>query len=140
VNPVIAESLLMVCAQVIGYDATIAWCGAAGNFELNVMMPVMAWDIIESITSLGSASRNFERRLVSGLEADRERALSFVEQSLAMGTALAPEIGYDAAATLVKNAYLTGRSVREVALEQSGLSADRVESLLDPETQADPPK
>jgi fumarate hydratase, class II len=140
VNPVIAESLLMVCAQVIGYDATIAWCGAAGNFELNVMMPVMAWDIIESITSLGSASRNFERRLVSGLEADRERALSFVEQSLAMGTALAPEIGYDAAATLVKNAYLTGRSVREVALEQSGLSADRVEILLDPQTQADPPK
>jgi fumarate hydratase class II len=136
VNPVIAESLLMVCAQVVGYDATIAWCGAAGNFELNVMMPVMAWDIIESITILGAATRNFEHRLVSGLEADRERAAGFVEQSLAMGTALAPEIGYDAAATLVKNAYLTGRTVREVAAEQSGLPAEKLAELLDPVTQA----
>jgi len=135
-NPVIAESLLMVCAQVIGYDATIAWCGAAGNFELNVMMPVMAWDLIESITLLANSARNFERRLVSGLEPDRARSLSFVEQSLAMGTALAPEIGYDAAAALVKNAYLTGRTVRVVALEQSGLSAERVNELLDPKTQA----
>jgi fumarate hydratase class II len=136
VNPVIAESLLMVCAQVIGYDATIAWCGAAGNFELNIMMPVMAWDIIESITILGAATRNFEHRLVAGLEADRERAAGFVEQSLAMGTALAPEIGYDAAATLVKNAYLTGRTVREVALEQSGLPVAKLAELLDPMTQA----
>lgn len=136
VNPVIAESLLMVCAQVIGYDATIAWCGAAGNFELNVMMPVMAWDLIESITLLGASAKNFEHRLVAGLEADRDRAVSFVEQSLAMGTALAPEIGYDAAATLVKNAYLTGRTVREVALQQSGLSPDRISELLSPETEA----
>jgi fumarate hydratase, class II len=136
VNPVIAESLLMVCAQVIGYDATIAWCGAAGNFELNVMMPVMAWDVIESITLLANSVRNFEHRLVSGLEANHERALSFVEQSLAMGTALAPEIGYDAAAALVKNAYLTGRTVREVAIEQSGLSPERLNELLNPETQA----
>jgi fumarate hydratase class II len=136
VNPVIAESLLMVCAQVIGYDATIAWCGAAGNFELNVMMPVMAWDIIESITLLAAASKNVGRHLLVGLEADRERALSFVEQSLAMGTALAPEVGYDAAAALVKNAYLTGRTVRETALEQSGMTVERLNQLLDPETQA----
>ena len=136
VNPVIAESMLMVCAQVIGYDAAIAWCGAAGNFELNVMMPVMAWDIIESITLLASAAKNFERHLISGLEADGERALGFVEQSLAMGTALAPEIGYDAAAALVKNAYLTGRTIREVAIEQSGLSREKVNELLDPGRQA----
>jgi fumarate hydratase class II len=136
VNPVIAESLLMVCAQVIGYDATIAWCGAAGNFELNVMMPVMAWDIVESITLLAAGSRNFERHLLSGVEADADHALSFVERSLAMGTALAPEIGYDAAATLVKNAYLTGRTVREVAIEQSGLDAEKLNDLLNPETQA----
>jgi fumarate hydratase class II len=126
----------MVCAQVVGYDATIAWCGAAGNFELNAMMPVMAWDLIESITLLGAAAKNFEHRLVAGLEADRERALSFVEQSLAMGTALSPEIGYDKAATLVKNAYLTGRTLREVALQQSGLSPERISELLNPETQA----
>ncbi len=136
VNPVIAESLLMVCAQAIGYDATIAWCGAAGNFELNVMMPVMAYDLIESVQLLAASTRNFAHRLVAGLEADRERATGFVEQSLAMGTALAPEIGYENAATLVKNAYLTGRTVREVAIEQSGLSPEKLKALLDPETQA----
>jgi fumarate hydratase, class II len=136
VNPVIAESLLMVCAQVIGYDATIAWCGAAGNFELNVMMPVMAWDIIESITILASAVRNFEHRLISGVEPDRERATSFVEQSFALGTGLAPDIGYDAAARIVKNAQLTRRRVREVAIEQSGLPEERVHELLDPAKQA----
>jgi len=136
VNPVIAESVLMVCAQVIGYDATIAWCGAAGNFELNVMMPVMAWDLIESITLLAAAAKNFEHRLVQGLEADKVRALSFVEQSLAMGTALAPAIGYDAAAILVKNAYMTGRTVREIAMEQSGLGQQELNELLDPATQA----
>jgi fumarate hydratase class II len=136
VNPVIAESLVMVCAQVIGYDATIAWCGAAGNFELNVMMPVMAYDLIESIELLAASVRNFAHHLVAGLEADRDRATGFVEQSLAMGTALAPEIGYENAATLVKNAYLTGRTVREVALEQSGLSQERINELLDPAAQA----
>ena len=137
VNPVIAESLLMVCAQVIGHDAAIAWCGAAGNLELNVMMPIMAYDLIESTaTSRAASVRNCCHHLVAGLEADRERALSFVEQSLAMGTALAPEIGYENAAMLVKNAYLTGRNVREVAIEQSGLSAERLDELLDPETQA----
>jgi fumarate hydratase, class II len=136
VNPVIAESLLMVCAQVIGSDATIAWCGAAGNFELNVMMPVMAYDLIESIVILAASTRNFAHHLVAGLEADKERALSFVEQSLAMGTALVPEIGYENAAMLVKNAYLTGRNVRDVAMEQSGMSGERLSELLDPETQA----
>lgn len=136
VNPVIAESLLMVCAQAIGYDATIAWCGAAGNFELNVMMPVMAYDLIESVELLANAVKNFAHHSIAGLEADRARATGFVEQSLAMGTALVPDIGYENAATLVKNAYLTGRTVREVAIEQSGLSAERVNELLDPATQA----
>ncbi len=136
VNPVIAESLLMVCGQVIGHDATIAWCGAAGNFELNVMMPVMAYDLIEAIGILAASTRNFAHHLVAGLEADRERALSFVEQSLAMGTALTPEIGYENAAILVKNAYVTGRTVREVAVEQSGLETEKLNKLLDPETQA----
>jgi fumarate hydratase class II len=135
VNPVVAESVLMVCAQVIGYDATIAWCGAAGNLELNVMMPVMAYDLLESIDLLAAASRNFSRRLIRGLEADRERTAALVEQSLAMGTALAPEIGYDRAAELVKEAYRTGRTVREVALEKSGLPAEKIARLLDPTRQ-----
>jgi fumarate hydratase, class II len=135
VNPVIAESVLMVCAQVIGYDATIAWCAAAGNFELNVMMPVMAWDLLDSIELLANASRNFAEKLIDGLEVDRSRAEGFVEQSLAMGTALAPVIGYDRAAALVKEAYATGRTIREVAREKSGLPPERVDTLLDPSTQ-----
>jgi fumarate hydratase class II len=136
VNPVIAESVLMVCAQVVGYDAAIAWCGAAGNFELNAMMPVMAYDLLESIGLLAAASRNFADRLVDGLEADRERAGAFVEQSLAMGTALVPEIGYDKAAALVKEAYQTGKTVREVAREKSGISEARLKELLDPVRQS----
>jgi fumarate hydratase class II len=135
VNPVIAESLLMVCAQVIGYDATIAWCAAAGNFELNVMMPVMAWDLLDAIELLSAGSRNFAEKLIDGLEADRPRAEGFVEQSLAMGTALAPEIGYEKAAALVKDAYAGGRTIREVAEEKSGLDPDKLASLLDPQSQ-----
>ena len=128
VNPVIAESLLMACAQVIGYDATIAWCAAAGALELNVMMPVMAYDLLSSIELLRSSSRNFQLKLVDGLEADRARAEGFVEQSLAMATALAPAIGYDKAAELAHAAWQTGRTIREVAPEQ-------LKALLDPRAQ-----
>jgi fumarate hydratase, class II len=135
VNPVIAESMLMVCAQVIGYDAAIAWCAAAGNFELNIMMPVMAYDLLQSIELLGSSSRNFAEKLVDGLEVDRARAEGFVEQSLAMVTSLAPEIGYDKAAALAKEAYASGRTIREVAREKSGLPEERLNELLDAKTQ-----
>ncbi len=139
VNPVIAESLLMACAQVIGYDATITWCCAAGNFELNAMMPVMAYDLINGIDILAAAARNFAVRAIEGLEADRDRIARLVEQSLAMATALAPEIGYESAAGLVKEAYTTGRTVREVALEKSGIAPGRLKELLDPERQAGSP-
>ena len=135
VNPVIAESLLMACAQVIGYDATITWCCAAGNFELNVMMPVMAYDLLESIGLLAAVSRNFSRRAIEGLQANMERAAGFVEQSLAMCTVLAPVIGYEKAAAIAKEAYRTGRTVREVAREMSGISEDRLNELLDPRSQ-----
>jgi fumarate hydratase class II len=135
VNPVIAESLLMACAQVIGYDATITWCCAAGNFELNVMMPVMAYDLLESIGLLAAVSRNFSRRAIEGLEANSERASGFVEQSLAMCTVLAPVIGYEKAASIAKEAYRTGRTVREVAREMSGIPEDRLNELLDPRSQ-----
>lgn len=135
VNPVIAESLLMTCAQVIGYDATITWCCAAGNFELNVMMPVMAYDLLESIALLAAGSRNFSRRAIEGLQPDIERASGFVEQSLAMCTVLAPVIGYEKAAAIAKEAYNTGRTVREVAREKSGIPEDRLSQLLDPRSQ-----
>jgi fumarate hydratase class II len=135
VNPVILESLLMACAQVIGYDATITWCAAAGNFELNVMMPVMAYDLLHSIELLGAVSRNFSERAIKGLEADRARATGYVEQSLAMCTVLAPEIGYEQAAAIAKDAYQSGRTVREAAREKSGISEDRLNELLDPMSQ-----
>jgi fumarate hydratase class II len=135
VNPVVAESVLMVCAQVIGYDATIAWCGAAGNFELNVMMPVMAYDLLHAIELLSAATRNFTERLVRGLEADRERTAALVEQSLAMATVLAPVIGYDKAAELAKEAYRTGRTIREVAREKSAIGEEELNRLLDPRSQ-----
>ncbi|HYL76736.1 MAG TPA: class II fumarate hydratase [Bryobacteraceae bacterium] len=135
VNPVIAESLLMACAQVIGYDATITWCCAAGNFELNVMMPVMAYDLLESIALLAAVSRNLDQRAIQGVEADAERASGYVEQSLAMCTVLAPVIGYEKAAAIAKEAYQTGRTVREVAGEKSGIPEDQLNKLLDPRSQ-----
>lgn len=134
VNPAIAESLLMVCAQVIGYDAAIAWCSAAGNFELNVMMPVMVFDLLDAIELLAAGTRNFAEKLVDGLEADRPRAEGFVEKSLALGTAPTAEIGYEKAAVLVREAHTTGRTIRDVAREKSGIPEERLNSLLDPQS------
>ena len=136
VNPVIAESVLMVCAQVVGHDAAIAWCAAAGNLELNAMMPVMAWDLLDAIALLAAATRNFAVRLVDGLEAGRARAEGFVEQSLAMVTALVPAIGYERAAALAQEASRTGRTIREVAREQAGIPEETLRELLDPGRQA----
>jgi fumarate hydratase class II len=135
VNPVIAESVLMVCAQVVGHDAAIAWCAAAGNFELNVMMPLIAYDLLDSISLLAASSRNFAEKLVDGLETDSARAESFVEQSLAMATSLAPDLGYEAAAALAKEAYATGKTIREVAREKSRIPEQRLNELLDPRRQ-----
>ena len=130
VNPVIPESLLMICAQVMGYDAAITWGCAAGNFELNVMMPVIAYDLLDSIELLTAGVRNFTLRCVNGIEANRDKTGALVEQSLAMATALTPEIGYDRATAIAKEAYETGRTVREVAIEKSGLSEAKIAELL----------
>ncbi len=130
VNPVIAESLLMICAQVIGHDAAITWGCAAGNFELNVMMPVIAYDLLDSIELLNAGVRNFSERCVNGIEANRDKAGALVEQSLAMATPLASEIGYDRAAAIAKEAFASGRTVREVAIEKSGLSEQKIADLL----------
>jgi fumarate hydratase, class II len=132
VNPVMSEMLMQVCAQVIGNDTVIAFAGAHGNFELNVMMPVLAHNLLQSIELLANGTRVFTEKCVEGLEADRARCETFVEQSLAMCTALVPAIGYDAAAAIAKKAYASGRTVREVALETSGLDAATIEHLLDP--------
>jgi fumarate hydratase class II len=132
VNPVIAESVLMVCAQVIGYDAAISWGASAGAFELNTMMPVIAYDLLASLELLAAASRNFAERCIAGLEADEIRLRQTLESSLALATALTPEIGYERAAALAKAAYSTGRTIREVAVETSGINKEKLVELLDP--------
>ncbi len=132
VNPVIAESVLMVCAQVIGNDAAISWGASSGVLELNMMMPVIAYDLLESIELLAAASRNFVERCIVGLEANETRLRDTIEQSLALATALTPEIGYERAAELAHAAYESGRTVREVAEEQSGIPRAKLAELLDP--------
>src|SRR5918911_727154 len=130
VNPVIAESATMVVAQVIGNDATIALAGGSGNFELNVMLPVIAYNLIQSIEILGSASANLADQCVSGLQAT-DRGPALVEQGLMLATALAPEVGYDKAAEISKEAYKTGKTIREVARENTDLSEVELDRLLD---------
>ncbi|TKB82150.1 MAG: aspartate ammonia-lyase, partial [Nitrospira sp.] len=132
VNPVIAESVTMVAAQVIGNDVTITVGGQAGNFELIVMLPVMAHNLLQSVELLARAAENFSVRCIEGLRADEQRCKDFIEQSLAMCTALAPEIGYDAAAAISKEAYKTGRTVREVAVSKQVLPLKTLDLLLDP--------
>lgn len=132
VNPVIAESVTMVCAQVIGNDVTVTVGGQAANFELIVMLPVMAYNLLQSIELLATASDNFAARCVEGIKANEDRCKSLIEESLAMCTALAPEIGYEAAAKIAKDAYKSGKTVRQVAKEQKILAEKRLATLLDP--------
>ncbi len=133
VNPVIPESVIMVTAQVMGNDTTIALSGMLGNFELNVMMPVLAYNLLQSVELLANASRMLAERCIDGLEADRERAEELVEQSLALVTSLAPKIGYDQAAKVAKKAFTEGRNVREVCEELQVLPPDELEDALDAE-------
>ncbi len=136
VNPVVAESALMACAQVIGHDAAIAWSCASGNFELNTMMPLIAYDLLDSIDLLSAAAANLLERCVLGLEADENRALSYAERSLGNATALVPELGYEKSAAIALEAYRKGLSIREVAQEKSGLADGDLAGLLDPRKQA----
>jgi fumarate hydratase class II len=138
VNPVMCEMLLQVCAQVQGNDAAITFSGSFGNFELNVMLPVMAHNLLQSVELLAKACEVFARRCVAGLEADREKCNSNLELSLSNCTVLAPVIGYDKAAKIAKVAFQTNRTVRQVALEISGLDKARLDELLDPARQTAP--
>jgi fumarate hydratase, class II len=132
VNPVMSEMLIQVCGQVIGNDAAITFGGAFGNFELNVMMPLIAHNLLQSIELLTRGVLVFARRCVTGIEANVEKCQADIERSLAMCTPLATEIGYDKAAKIAKVAYETNRTVREVAREMSGLSEQQLNFLLDP--------
>ncbi len=131
VNPVIPEMVMQVAAQVFGNDVSVAWAGANGNFELNVMMPVMARNVIESITLLASAARVFAEKCVDGIEADVERARALLEKNVIVVTALNPHIGYDNGARVAKRAFAEGRSVREIVLEEELMSADDLDVALD---------
>jgi fumarate hydratase class II len=143
VNPVIPEAVMMVGAQVVGNDATIAWANALGsNFELNVMMPVIAYNLLQSIDLLAGAASHLADRCVNtpaevivsgevrGIEADEARCKELIEWSLAMCTALAPRIGYDAAAAIAKKAFAQGKVVREIALGLVGKAPAEVQSIL----------
>ncbi|HLL56402.1 MAG TPA: lyase family protein, partial [Rubrobacteraceae bacterium] len=130
VNPVIAESAMMVAAQVIGNDTTIALAGQGGNFELNTMLPLIAYNLLQSIDLLGSAAANLADQTVVGLEAT-ERVPKLVENGLMLATALAPEVGYDKAADIAKEAFKTDQTIREVAREQTDLSEEELDETLD---------
>ena len=137
VNPVIAESLAMVCAQVMGNHMTITVAGQSGNFEINVMMPVAAYNLLQSISLLAAAASNFTKQCVEGIQATT-KGPEMVERGLAICTALAPVIGYDAAADISKTAYKTGQTVREVAREKTNLSEAELDRILDPASMTEP--
>lgn len=131
VNPVIPEAVMMVAAQIVGNDASIAWANALGsNFDLNVMMPVLAFNLLQSIELLTNAAGHLANKCVAGIEADAQRCAELIERSLAMCTALAPRLGYDAAAKIAKIAYAEGRTVREVANQLADKSADEIVAIL----------
>ncbi len=140
VNPVIAESLVQVAAQVIGNDAAVTIGGLSGNFELNVMMPMILYNTLQSLQLLANGCAVFTEKCVRNIAADEERCRSFVEQSLAMCTALVPEIGYDRAAKIAQEAWKSGKTVRQVVEEQAIIPEKQVGKLLDPFSMTEPEK
>jgi fumarate hydratase class II len=132
VNPVLCESVMQVSAQVFGNDTTVCWGGANGNLDLNVMMPVMAYNTLESIRLLANVVRLFRDKCVSGITANRERCQELVEYSMAMVTSLAPIIGYDRAAEIAKESAKTGKTVREICREKQVLPEVDLNRILDP--------
>ena len=132
VNPVMSEMLVQVCLYVQGLTQTAVLCARDGHLELNVTIPLLAYSLHEAIRCLSSGARVFAERCVNGLEADAERCRALVEQSLMLVTALNPVIGYDAAASIAKEAFTTGRTLRQVVLDRGLIDADTLDRLLDP--------
>jgi fumarate hydratase class II len=140
VNPVIPESLIQVCAQVIGNDAAITLGGLGGHFELNVMMPLIAHNLLQSINLLSNAALNFSLRCIEGLKADQERCEEMIEKSLALVTALAPRIGYNEAARIAQKAYENRKTIRQVLEEEKLFSKRDLDHLLDAQSMIAPMK
>jgi fumarate hydratase class II len=138
VNPVISEAVIQVGAQVTGNCHAIALGGQWGQLDLNVMLPMMARNMLESVRLLANASRVFVDKALADLQANRERAEGYVEGSISMATALNPLIGYDNAAKIAKKSHATGRTVRELAYEESGLTRDQIDEALHPHRQTVP--
>ena len=137
VNPVIPESVIQVCAQVKGNDTTIATAGQDSYFEINLMMPVAAYNLLQSISILANAAENFAVQCIAGLEAT-DQGPKTVERGLMIGTALAPVVGYDLAAEIAKKAAHTGKTIREVAREKTTLSEEELSQILNPENMVEP--
>jgi fumarate hydratase class II len=137
VNPVISESVIQVVAQVVGNDATVTLAGQGGYFELNTMMPVAAHNILQSISLLAASADNFAEQCVKGIQATPVGP-QMVEKGLMLGTALTPAIGYDAAATIAKEAAATGSTIREIAKLKTSLSDAELDNLLNPAAMTEP--
>ena len=138
VNPVICESLIQVSAQVIGYDSAITLGGLGGFFELNLMLPLIAHNILESINILSNGTKMFRLRLLEGLEADKDKCKNYIEDSLAMCTSLVPIIGYDKAAQIAKKAHKTNKTIRQIVLEEKFLPKNELDKILNPFTMTKP--
>jgi fumarate hydratase, class II len=138
VNPVMAEQLMMVCSQVIGNAITVSIANTHGNLDLNVMLPVIARNSLESLTFLTASVNAFTEKAVIGLKANKNRAESLVELSMSMVTSLAPVIGYDSAAKLAKRAVDENRTVREICVTESILPIEQLDELLNPYTMTEP--
>ena len=132
VNPVICESLIQISAQVIGYDSAITLGGLGGFFELNLMLPLIGSNILESINILSNGIKMFRLNLVDGLKANENKCMDYIEDSLAMCTSLAPIIGYDKAAKIAKKAYKKNKTIRQICLEEKILTTDELQKILDP--------
>jgi len=130
INPVIPEAVVQVAAQVMGNDTAIMLGGQAGNFELNVMLPVMAYNLLQSIDLLAAAADVFAKKCISGISANRETCAGYIENSLALATGLVPKIGYDRAAAVSKKAYESGKTIRQVVLEDQILSEEEFNEWL----------
>jgi fumarate hydratase class II len=140
VNPVVPESLIQVCAQVIGNDSAISLAGLSGNLELNVMMPLIAYNLLQSIHLLANAVNLFSKKCIQGLKADRKRCEEMIEKSLALATALTPKIGYEEGARIAKKAYGQHKTIRQVVEEEGLFSKEQLDLLLDPRSMISPIK
>ena len=138
VNPVMAEALIMVTAQVIGHDMAITQGGLGSYFELNLMMPLLAHNLLRSIEWMANAVSAFTERCVIGIEADETRCQELLDRNLSLVTSLAPVIGYDRAAAISKEAYRTGRTIREVASDWKVLPIEELDNALDPRRMTEP--